>query len=208
LVDFADEISVVIRALREADLLLEELTAGEVDTVADRDGRAFLLQRAQNQLRQTEAAKQAAILNALPACVAVLDMNGHILSVNELWMRLGAGGALHGPGYHVGSSYLDQCDIEPGVEALDSHRATAGIRCVLAGTKKNFSMEYRCGLPSKRRWAMPRRWTRRRMQFTSWIGRACASFTSTRRLAGCRRKPAVRCLPRHLRKSSAARNCI
>ncbi|MDB6099085.1 MAG: hypothetical protein JWN58_1788, partial [Gammaproteobacteria bacterium] len=148
----SDEISVVIRALREADLRLEELTAGEVDTVADRDGRAFLLQRAQNQLRQTEAAKQAAILNALPACVAVLDMNGHILSVNELWMRLGAGGALHGPGYHVGSSYLDQCDIEPGVEALDSHRATAGIRCVLAGTKKNFSMEYRCGLPSKRRW--------------------------------------------------------
>jgi LAS superfamily LD-carboxypeptidase LdcB len=56
----SDEISGVIRALREADLRLEELTAGEVDTVAGRDGHAFLLQRAQNQLRQVEAAKQQA----------------------------------------------------------------------------------------------------------------------------------------------------
>ena len=76
----SDEISVVIRALREADLRLEELTSGEVDTVSDRDGRSFLLRRAQNQLRESEAAKQAAILNALPACIAVLDAAGTVLS--------------------------------------------------------------------------------------------------------------------------------
>ena len=58
LAEDSDEISVVIRALREADLRLEQLTAGEVDTVSDRDGRSFLLQRAQLQLRDTEAAKQ------------------------------------------------------------------------------------------------------------------------------------------------------
>jgi hypothetical protein len=61
----SDEISVVIKALRAADLRLEELTAGEVDTVSDRDGRSFLLQRAQDQMRAVEASKQAAILNAL-----------------------------------------------------------------------------------------------------------------------------------------------
>jgi hypothetical protein len=49
----SDEISVVIKALREADLRLEELTSGEVDTVSDRDGRSFLLQHAQDQLRET-----------------------------------------------------------------------------------------------------------------------------------------------------------
>ena len=69
--DDGDEISVVIRALREADLRLEELTAGEVDTVFDREGHSFLVQRAQDQMRATEAAKQAAILNALPAYIAV-----------------------------------------------------------------------------------------------------------------------------------------
>jgi EAL domain-containing protein (putative c-di-GMP-specific phosphodiesterase class I) len=36
----SDEISVVIKALREADLRLEELTSREVDTVSDRDGRS------------------------------------------------------------------------------------------------------------------------------------------------------------------------
>ena len=90
----SDEISVVIRALREADLRLEELTAGEVDTVSDRDGRSFLLQRAQNQLRDAEAAKQAAILNALPAYIAVLDAAGRVhermieRTVNELSRKM------------------------------------------------------------------------------------------------------------------------
>src|ERR1700732_22622 len=72
----SDEISVVIRALRAADLRLEELTSGEVDTVSDRDGRSFLLQRAQNQLREGEASKQTAILNALPACIAPPEAAG------------------------------------------------------------------------------------------------------------------------------------
>src|ERR1700729_3596516 len=94
LVEANEEISLVIRALREADLRLEELTAGEVDTVSDRDGRSFLLQRAQNQLRDTEAVKQAAILNALPACIAVLDVAGRIVSVNEMWERVTASSAL------------------------------------------------------------------------------------------------------------------
>jgi hypothetical protein len=52
----SDEISIVIKALREAELRLEELTSGEVDTVSDRDGRSFLLRRAQDQMREAEAA--------------------------------------------------------------------------------------------------------------------------------------------------------
>src|ERR1700727_3115442 len=89
-----DEISMVIKALRAADLRLEELTSGEVDTVSDRDGRSFLLQRAQDQLRAAEASRQAAILNALPAFIAVLDTTGRVVSVNELWERAAADNAL------------------------------------------------------------------------------------------------------------------
>jgi diguanylate cyclase (GGDEF)-like protein/PAS domain S-box-containing protein len=150
--DDSEEISVVIRALREADLRLEELTAGEVDTVTDREGRSFLLQRAQNQLRAAEAVKQAAILNALPAYIAVLDGEGRVVSVNEMWGRLTAGNPLHGPAYGVGSNYLDLCDKHRGPDAIDAHAAAAGIRSVLGGTKKSFSMEYRCILPSAERW--------------------------------------------------------
>jgi diguanylate cyclase (GGDEF)-like protein/PAS domain S-box-containing protein len=150
--DDGDEISVVIRALRAADLRLEELTAGEIDTVSDRDGRSFLLQRAQNQLRSTEAAKEAAILNALPAYIAVLDVEGQVLSVNEIWERSAAGNPLHGPSYGVGKNYLQMCDTQRGPDSTDAHRAATGIRSVLAGEQRSFSMEYPCALPTERRW--------------------------------------------------------
>jgi diguanylate cyclase (GGDEF)-like protein/PAS domain S-box-containing protein len=150
----SDEISTVIKALREADFRLEELTSGEVDTVSDRDGRSFLLQRAQDQLRETDAAKQAAILNALPACIAVLDVVGRVLSVNEMWSRLTAGNALHGPAYGVGSNYLKLCDAARGPDSVEALRAAAGIRSVLAGTQNSFSMEFPCDFPTERRWSL------------------------------------------------------
>ncbi len=90
------EISVVIRALREADLRLAELTAGEVDTVSDREGRPYLLQHAQDKLRGAEAAKQAAILDALPAHIVLLDIQGFIVSANATWRRAVPGNVLQG----------------------------------------------------------------------------------------------------------------
>ena len=71
--DTSAEISVVIKALREADLRLEELTAGEVDTVSDREGRSYLLQHAQDQLRGAEAAKLSARISSLVDAVWQLD---------------------------------------------------------------------------------------------------------------------------------------
>jgi diguanylate cyclase (GGDEF)-like protein/PAS domain S-box-containing protein len=146
-----DEISVVIRALREADLRLEELTAGEVDTVSDREGRSYLLQRAQDELRGTEAAKQAAILNALPAHIVLLDTHGLIVSVNDTWRHLIGGSVLQGPAYGIGLNYLDICDGAKGKDSADAHRAAAGTRSVLSGASKRFSMEYTCDLPAERR---------------------------------------------------------
>jgi diguanylate cyclase (GGDEF)-like protein/PAS domain S-box-containing protein len=148
----SDEISVVIKALRAADLRLEELTSGEVDTVSDREGRSFLLRHAQDQLREAEAAKQAAILNALPAYIAVLDVAGGVLSVNEMWERATDGNALHGPAYGVGVNYLEKCDEASGPDSIESRRAATGIRSVLSGVQKSFSMQYPCDLPAGRHW--------------------------------------------------------
>ena len=77
-----EEISALIETLQANLQRLEELTAGEVDAVADSHGRPFLLRDAQDQLRNSDAAKQAAILNALPAHIALLDDHGRIVSVN------------------------------------------------------------------------------------------------------------------------------
>jgi diguanylate cyclase (GGDEF)-like protein/PAS domain S-box-containing protein len=148
----SDEISVVIKALRAADLRLEELTSGEVDTVSDREGRSFLLQHAQDQLRAAEAAKQAAILNALPAYIAVLDAAGRVLSVNEMWERGTAGNALQGPAYGVGVNYLEKCDKARGPDSIEARRAAAGIRSLLSGELTCFSMQYPCDLPTGRHW--------------------------------------------------------
>jgi PAS domain S-box-containing protein len=90
LVEANEEIAALIETLFTAEQRLEELTAGEVDTVAGRDGRTFLLRRAQEQLRFREAAKQTAILNELrvlfdmmPAMIWFKDTENNILRINK-----------------------------------------------------------------------------------------------------------------------------
>ena len=71
--DANQEIAALIEILHQTGQRLEELTAGEVDAVADRDGRTFLLRHAQEQLRHSEAAKQAASDEALRRIAAAMD---------------------------------------------------------------------------------------------------------------------------------------
>jgi PAS domain S-box-containing protein len=89
-VDANEEIAALIETLFTTEQRLEELTAGEVDTVAGRDGRTFLLRRAQEQLRFREAAKQTTILNELrvlfdmmPAMIWFKDTENNILRINQ-----------------------------------------------------------------------------------------------------------------------------
>jgi signal transduction histidine kinase len=56
------EVIALIATLHQTEQRLKELTAGEVDSVMDSTGRTSLLRHAQEELRQSEAAKQAAIL--------------------------------------------------------------------------------------------------------------------------------------------------
>jgi diguanylate cyclase (GGDEF)-like protein len=148
----AEEVSALIAKLHETEQRLEALTGGEVDTVADRHGRTFLLRRAQEQLRHSEASKQAAILNALPAFIALLDVRGLIVSVNEAWRQFGAADAVQRPGYAIGINYLEICGRALGDNATQAHQTAEGIRAVLAGSAKSFAIEYPCHLPKEQRW--------------------------------------------------------
>ena len=58
-------------------------------------------------MRGDEAAKQSAILNALPAHIILLDIPGLIVSANDTWRRLTGGNALQGPAFCIGLNYLD-----------------------------------------------------------------------------------------------------
>lgn len=97
-----DEVAALIEKLHEASRRLEELTEGEVDTVASRDGRTYLLRHAQDHSRHNEAAKQAAVLNALPAYIALLNRQGTIVSVNEAWRGYAGPDVVQRPGYDIG----------------------------------------------------------------------------------------------------------
>jgi diguanylate cyclase (GGDEF)-like protein/PAS domain S-box-containing protein len=145
-----EEVAALIATLHATGRRLEQLTAGEVDTVADHEGHAFLLGRAQEQLRHIEASKQAAILNALPAHIALLDARGVILSVNEAWRRFGSAAAAQCPGHEIGVNYLDICDRAN--EGDPAHQVAEGIRSVLEGRAKSFAIECPCDSPTERRW--------------------------------------------------------
>jgi len=148
-----DEIAKLLRILTETGQRLEALTSGEVDTVSDLEGRTLLLRGTRAQLAQNEAARQAAILNALPAHIALLDPEGTIISVNDAWRNFATENSLRGgSGNGLGVNYLAVCDGATGPGSLDAHIAADGIRSVLTGSNKSFSFDYECDSPAEERW--------------------------------------------------------
>jgi PAS domain S-box-containing protein len=148
----AGEIPRLIETLVTTERRLVELTGGEVDAVTGAEGHMFLLQRAQEHLRHSEAVKQAAILNALPAHIALLDGQGVIVSVNDAWQRFDRANSKPGLEHGVGQNYLAICDQARGANSGEAGRVAGGIRAVLDGSRKNFSIEYPCHAPGERRW--------------------------------------------------------
>lgn len=145
------ELSAIIATLRHAEDRLEEMTAGEVDSVSDTDGRTFLLQRAQHELRRGDATTRAAILNALPADIALVDTRGVIVSVNDAWMRSASNGSLSGPSRTVGAN----CLPAPGTPVSTATALVAdGIRAVLSGASDTYSVEYASPSPEEPRWSL------------------------------------------------------
>jgi two-component system, sensor histidine kinase and response regulator len=133
----------------------ERTLAGPLRT--ERDGTPDLLREAREKLRTAEGAlrqaaeTQAAILNAMPAHVALIDPDGVILAVNDAWRCVATANALQGPDAGVGQNYLDVCERARG-DCSEALRAAAGIRQVLQGEVKTFAIEYHCTLPAERRW--------------------------------------------------------
>ena len=93
------------------------------------------------------------VLNALAAQIAVLDRHGAIVVVNEAWMRFSRenGGPADASAY-VGSNYL--AASRPAVLAGDAEARAAceGIDEVLRGIRSEFSCQYPCHAPRKKRW--------------------------------------------------------
>ena len=148
----SDELSALMVTLCKTGQRLEELTAGQVDTVVDSDGRTLLLRGTQEQLQQSEDARQAAVLNSLPAHIALLDTKGIIISVNDEWRKFASVSAIQGSGGGIGVNYLEICGRARGDASSVAHMAAEGIRSVLNGAKKIYSIEYPCHSPTEQSW--------------------------------------------------------
>lgn len=99
-----------------------------------------------------EATTLAAILDALPATIVLLDAGGCIVAVNESWRRFVRANVLPVREYGLGLNYLVICDAVLGDDSSQAERAAAGIQAVLAGSSDRFSLEYSFPATSEERW--------------------------------------------------------
>ena len=96
------------------------------------------------------------VFDSLSEHIAVIDGDGRIIAVNAAWKQFaienGASESLHS---FIGSNYLNACAVDrnnPQDEADDMLSASIGIRSVIDGNLKVYSMEYPCHSPTEKRW--------------------------------------------------------
>ncbi|HET6469217.1 MAG TPA: PAS domain-containing protein, partial [Geminicoccaceae bacterium] len=100
------------------------------------------------------AAMRRAILDAVPAHIAVLDRAGNIVATNAAWDRFALENGYRGPTEWTKINYLAVCDAARGDRAAGAAAVARGIRAVLAGELKRFTPEaaYACHAPKRTRW--------------------------------------------------------
>ena len=102
--------------------------------------------------RPATAKMNIAILDALPAHIALVDSQGTILYVNEAWRQLGTATVLTGTTCGIGTNYLQVCEQAHGNYLKEAHAVSRGLRAVLVGKQKSFTLEYPCHAPTEPRW--------------------------------------------------------
>ena len=108
-------------------------------------------QKADAALREL-AEHQTAILDALPAHIALLDPHGVIMAVNSSWRYFASANALQSTDFCVGRNYLKVCDSAAGDCSQEARQVADGLRAVLSGSQRDFSIEYPCHSPDTKRW--------------------------------------------------------
>jgi PAS domain S-box-containing protein len=102
---------------------------------------------------QERDALNRAILNSLPANIAVLKGDGTIQGINEEWRRFAeANGDPPASFVNPGVNYLEACKRAADGGSSDGEKALTGIQDVLAGKLQSFRMQYPCHSPTEKRW--------------------------------------------------------
>ena len=147
---------VAVKSIKEGadDFLLKDRLArlGPAVVSALQNKRLRDERRLADERTHQSAQQQIAILNALPVHIALLDPQGVIITVNEAWRRFASANVLLGTDFTVGQDYIDVCERAHGECSEEAREASLGIRKVLSGESKHFSIEYPCHSPTEKRW--------------------------------------------------------
>lgn len=92
------------------------------------------------------------VLGASQTIAVILDRRGRIVAHNGAWVEAAEAGGLDPAVVGFGVDYLAACDSVTGPDAHDAAAAAHGIRSVLAGEQRAFSLDYECSSPDRRRW--------------------------------------------------------
>ena len=94
----------------------------------------------------------AAMLDALPGQIAMVDNTGTIRMANASWRRFAADRERNASTRGGDQNYLIVCDSGKGSGAKDASAVSAGIRAILDGKAPDFIYEYTCRTGSAPRW--------------------------------------------------------
>ncbi len=111
--------------------------------------------RSHQRIRTLEDLTQSA-LDSLSAHIAILDETGTILATNTSWDKFARENDLLEAFCTAGVNYLDVCDRAAGPYSEEAPKVAMGIREIIAGTSKEFFLEYPCHSPEVKRWFIVR----------------------------------------------------
>jgi len=92
-----------------------------------------------------------AVLDALPAPLAVIDREGVIVLVNAPWRSFAHDNRLADPSCGIGTNYVAMTRAAAGIDRF-AEAAARGLDDVLAGRRPAFALEYPCHGPARERW--------------------------------------------------------
>jgi len=115
-------------------------------------GRDITLKKSTERQQREMAEKMSAIINTLPANIALLDEDGTIVEVNDAWKIFAEQNNYNRQNYYLGDNYLDAARRATGKEREDGENVARGIQLVLNRKIREFVYEYPCHAPDRQRW--------------------------------------------------------